>query len=150
MEFLNFFVKTRNYSVVDRIGLASSPRMVIAALYEALRLASVVRSRKFEPFKLEVDGEERLITNACIVERADNKSRCEPDIEGKLLQRIDDIPAGVRVHVVLCPSIPSKDVLDAFIKKISEGERGMDEARRIASLALAARARRPGSSKGGE
>ena len=148
VDFLSFFVKTRNYSIVDRIGLASSPRMVIAALYEAMRLANVVRSRRIEPFKLEVDGRELLVTDACIVEPA--PTRYEPDIEGKLLQRVGDIPFGVRVHVIRCPRIPSKEVVEAFIEEISRGDRGMDTARKVASLALASPGRESGSSGGGE
>ena len=135
VEFLRFFVKTRNYSLVDRIGLASSPRMVIAALYEALRLANVVKSRKYDSFKIEVDGRELEVHDACVVEKA--PSRYDPDIEGKLLDRVGDLSKGTKVHVILCPKIPKKDVLDKFLDEISKGERGMDLAREVAALALA-------------
>jgi len=135
VDFLRFFVKTRNYSLVDRIGLASSPRMVIAALYEALRLANVVRSRKYKPFRIEVDGREFVVHDACVVEKA--PSRYEPDIEGRLLEPVGDLSKGTKVHVILCPRIPEKGVIDAFVNEVSEGERGMDLARKVAALSLA-------------
>ena len=132
IDTLRYFVATRRFGVVDRLGFAQSADAVREAIYEAIR---TVRAAKYaaERVKLRVKDKEFEVT--CLeLEKVEDGS-CT-DLEGVLVEGKPELK-GARVCCIRDVMLPSEEELEKLFEILREDpEKGVSLAKEIAALAF--------------
>ena len=140
VDVLRFFVRTRSYTVVDRLGFALSPDVAREALTEALR---VLRSLRGSALVVESGGREVV----CCEWDTPEDGRCPYGYEGVKVDGVVRGPGDLKgmVCCVRCPPEPPEDVVAKAFECIGDAREWREFTRTLVARALS----RPSRVQGG-
>ena len=134
VDVLRFFVQTRSFNLVDRLGFALNPHVAKEALTEALR---ILKSLRGSALVLKVkEDEDKVREVVCCEWDTPGRGRCPYGYE---MIKEADVVQGPRdlsiVCCVRCPREPSEDVVNEAMKCL-EGSEWRDFTRILVARAL--------------
>ena len=143
IRVMRFFVESKRYNIVDRLGFAQSQLAVEQAIYEALRTIRVLRGRAVRVELGGVGREGRTLTLTCL-EYSDDEDdvRTCMGVRGRVNRVISGPGEELAGRTICC--VPdsgdvSEDELRRFFEEVRKGEEGLLLAKEIAALAFARR-----------